>query len=235
MPTPQILDTVPGPSPWYLRNAPPFPTSSHGPLTWRDIAGDRCVGKVALSDRRGNAYLVVDFQTYFMALPNGRAILWSTDALANMRFSIVEPDRFEIINATDACHELKSSGRRVMFRGGEVSSMTVPTSLPDGPNEVVFPPDFTTLPELLVLVHSTANGVSDFFQSMHLCIWSVQPSANRIDVYRQDWFNRGAYDFGYQWITRVARDPDTQRVVGEGERLRSFQLDASMQNVEQWL
>ena len=49
------------------------------------------------------------------------------------------------------------------------------------------------------------------------------------------WFNNGKYDFSYQWITRVARDPQTQRIFGEGIRLGMFQLDKTGRTVEKWL
>ena len=40
-------------------------------------------------------------------------------------------------------------------------------------------------------------------------------------------FNRGDFDFGYQWITRVARDPKSRHIVGDGIRITPFRLDAS--------
>ncbi|MBI5301277.1 MAG: hypothetical protein HY868_04000 [Chloroflexi bacterium] len=52
-----------------------------------------------------------------------------------------------------------------------------------------------------------------------------------VEVYPQDWFNKGDYDFGYQWITRVARDEDG-KIIGDGIRLDRFRLDASGRNIE---
>ena len=53
-----------------------------------------------------------------------------------------------------------------------------------------------------------------------------------IDVLPQDWFNYEEYDRGYQWITKVARDPVSDRIVGIGMRLRSFVLDESGGNID---
>jgi hypothetical protein len=54
-------------------------------------------------------------------------------------------------------------------------------------------------------------------------------------VLPQKWFNGGKYDFGYQWITRVQRDPRTGQIVGEGIRLGNFLLDRSGTEIQEWL
>jgi hypothetical protein len=92
------------------------------------------------------------------------------------------------------------------------------------------------LDELLVLVHSTAGGAtSNYADDMRLRLWIVRPVDGTVDVVPQDWFNHGAYDFDYQWVTRVAREPGTGRIVGEGVRLSPFALDDSYRRVAEWL
>lgn len=51
----------------------------------------------------------------------------------------------------------------------------------------------------------------------------------------QDWFNQGPYDFGYQWITRMARLPDVGEIVGEGIRLGVFRLDSPCRQIAECL
>jgi len=70
---------------------------------------------------------------------------------------------------------------------------------------------------------------------MDLRLWSLKPHENVINVYPQNWFNRGAYDFGYQWVTRVARDPSTGKIIGDGIRIRPFVLDDTFENIAAWL
>lgn len=50
----------------------------------------------------------------------------------------------------------------------------------------------------------------------------------------QDWFNHGDYDFGYQWVTLVAREPG-DRIVGEEIRIGAFVLDETGRRVSEWL
>jgi len=101
-------------------------------------------------------------------------------------------------------------------------------------NEV--PPLFADVGEILVLADYCPDGKpSNNFDHMCRAIFAFGFSENEVEVVPQDWFNNGAYDFGYQWITRVARDPETRRILGEGIRLGFFRLDATFRSVEEWL
>ena len=56
----------------------------------------------------------------------------------------------------------------------------------------------------------------------------------QVEVFPQDWFNDGSYDFGYQWITRVNRRVDGS-IAGDGIRLGTFELDATNRMIKRWL
>jgi hypothetical protein len=56
----------------------------------------------------------------------------------------------------------------------------------------------------------------------------LNPGSGTLRLYPQDWFNDGRVDLGYQWVTRVARDPETGRIHGDGIRIDPFSLDDSM-------
>ncbi len=62
--------------------------------------------------------------------------------------------------------------------------------------------------------------------------WIVDAKRNLVSVFPQDWWNRADLDFGYQWVTRVARDPKTGKIVGEGIRIQPFVLDSSCRELE---
>ncbi|HKQ49792.1 MAG TPA: hypothetical protein VJZ71_17085 [Phycisphaerae bacterium] len=62
------------------------------------------------------------------------------------------------------------------------------------------------------------------------------PGSRRIAVYPQKWFTRDKIDLGYQWITRMAREPDSGRLVGDGIRLpRAFVMEKDGCHVERWI
>src|SRR5262249_39422467 len=93
--------------------------------------------------------------------------------------------------------------------GGEVGHFVISTNLAPGTHKVSFPAPFKDINELLILAQSTA--ASGKFGS-NLCLFIVGPASNTVEVVPQDWFNEGPFDYDYQFITRVARDPRTGKI-----------------------
>lgn len=62
---------------------------------------------------------------------------------------------------------------------------------------------------------------------MDICIWSIDTKSQTVFVMPQQWWNKSDADFGYQWISRVARDALSGLIVGDGVRIDPFVLDAS--------
>ncbi len=190
----------------------------------------------------GNQTLAVfDFYCYMSAMKGTRFLVWfeqksaigasmtSPDAIS---LEILDADHLEIVEDLEtACRELtmRKDRSRVWHRGGEVSACRVPAYLPAGTHRLPLPSEFREIDELLILASRTA------FAEMNLALFIVRPGENTVEVIPQDWFNKGSYDFGYQWPTRVARDPVTRKIFGEGFRLGRFVLDEAGRGVEQWL
>ncbi|MBF0593996.1 MAG: hypothetical protein HQL22_03430 [Candidatus Omnitrophica bacterium] len=55
---------------------------------------------------------------------------------------------------------------------------------------------------------------------------------NKFHVYPQEWFNNGSFDFGYQWISKVGREPKSGEIVGEGVRIGAFVLKADYSGIK---
>ena len=242
------LADAPGPSPWYLRRPGLTLPSARGPLRWRDLgAGGAGAGKSVLTDAGGAALLVVDFHCYVRPLTAPRFLIWHPEgggggaentASTSVRFRVFDADELTPITDIDAAvAAMRPTGQIVAHRGREIASAVVPTSIPDGRNHVAFPDALHELNELLVLAHSTSGAVqSNYHDQMHLRLWVIRPREGIVDVIPQDWFNNGNFDFGYQWVTRVARDPKTGRIVGEGVRLpAAFILSRNCRRVSRWL
>ncbi len=75
------------------------------------------------------------------------------------------------------------------------------------------------LPELLLL----ANGPTKAHYATSIYVW--HPKTGEVLVLPQTWFDGRFYDLGYEWITRVMRDPVTNKIIGSGIRLPEFELD----------
>ncbi len=243
---PGLLADTPGPSPWCLRRPDLSLPSARGPLVWRSAgdAGPRA-GKMLLVAPSDDALLVLDFHCYVRPLGPPRFLVWHPEGEgpaerrstpAAVRFRVLDADALAPIPDVDpVVASMHASGRRSELAAGEIASVAVQTTLPDGRSQCAFPAALHELDELLVLTHSTAAGEeSNHHDAMSLRLWIVRPREGTIDVIPQDWFNRGDYDFGYQWVTRVAREPGG-RIVGEGIRIGPFVLDASGRRVAEWL
>jgi hypothetical protein len=56
-------------------------------------------------------------------------------------------------------------------------------------------------------------------------LYILKPRSGKVEVWPLDWWNNGDFDFGYEWITHVARDPATKNIVGAGVRIYPFMMD----------
>jgi hypothetical protein len=94
-----------------------------------------------------------------------------------------------------------------------------------------FPNEIRAIDELLILCDSFSDPASEGWNHANLALLVARPKEASFRLYPQDWFNTADFDFGYQWITRIARDPQTGRVRGEGFRMNSFELDDTLRDV----
>lgn len=119
---------------------------------------------------------------------------------------------------------MSAGGLPAFVSGGVLASTCVGAVMDVGEYEHDFPPALRHVREILVLAPSP-----------ELRLLVLRPHVNRVEVIPQDWFNQGDFDFGYQWVTRVVREPKTGSIVGEGMRMGVFQLDESGRQVSRWL
>ena len=237
------LRTAPGPAPWYLRHPSASIATADGALVWRSADEDRGAGKSLLTTFAGDVVAVADFHCYVKPLAGGRLLVWyeeeeGTGVLLrpSIRLRVFDLARLHPIPDVEACFALLGAQSRFHAASGELASAALSTALDDGLHHVALPPALADAGELLVLAHSTAHarrGNDD--DAMHLCLWILDASSGRLEIVPQDWFNRGNYDFEYQWVTRVARLGASGDIVGEGIRLGVFRLDRSKRRIAEWL
>ena len=110
----------------------------------------------------------------------------------------------------------------------------MPANNPAGSFDLEFPSTMKAFEELLILGHSDSiNMRRELGAAGNLCLFVVKPKMNAYEIFPQDWFNNGKLDYGYQWVTRVARDPISGKIFGEGFRVSSFVLDDSLRQIEE--
>ena len=109
--------------------------------------------------------------------------------------------------------------------------MEISSRLTAGTHAVEVPPEFRGIDELL-LVGSYPSASND---DAACAVLVLHPKAGEVTVLPQTWYTANKCDLGYQWITRVTRDPATSRIIGGGIRIPNFELTADGTNVERWI
>jgi hypothetical protein len=229
------LALTPGPSPWYLCRPGTELDSLRGRLSWKEAGNDSPrAGKSVLTAIDGTALAVLDFYCYVRPMSGHRFVLWHPSFMPNsppgnaawgqsLRFVVVDTDELRpLADLEAACQTLSRATARVWTDGGLVAETQVPSGLFPGEHYHPFPQEMQELEELLVLAAPAAD---------QLALWVVNVRLGQIEVFPQDWFNQGNFDYGYQWVTRVAREPGTGRIVGEGIRISPFALDHTYRHV----
>jgi hypothetical protein len=205
--------------------------TSDGLFLWKSAGGGDLSGKTILRAPDGRAVLVVGFNCYVQ--PVGMDLLiWHAD----------EPDRLGSLSRRlltlllldmSAVKPLKvrravRQELAVVFDGAPRAISEISLALPPGIHAWEPPGPLRTIPELVMLGNSSFAVPERGCDSLvNICLYIASPSQRTVEVVPQEWFNRGSYDFGYQWPSRVARHPETGELVGEGVRLGRFVLNSS--------
>lgn len=226
-----ILSDAPGPTPWWVSA---WPLVEEGPGFYWRAAGDeaQCAGKTVLLNAAGQKLLLADRYCWIRWFSTSHLLIWhqrrhdSSTPNPPVRMHVFEVSVLETL-PDDACGVLDGSPDLVMSKGGHVAAATFDAQLTPGRHTIHLPFPYSQLDELLVLVRPGRPHAQ-----FHL--WVLRPATGVVDVIPQEWFNCDDYDCGYQWITRMVRDPQ-RRLVGEGIRLGVFRLDPSGRRVEEWL
>jgi len=218
-----------------------------GPLTWSEYGNHRVLAGVSrLQTPEAKDIMLLDFGCYARPLGDDRLLLWYEDArkgdspFANpiIHFDIIDLCALTPITdpETEAERMRKEKEHRFFLPVPHPEFTCFSTLAPGRHGLADIPPAFAQIEEALVLADYCPEGkASNNFDQMCRAIFAFDFGSAQVDVIPQDWFNNGNYDFGYQWITRVARDRKTGRIFGEGIRLGFFRLDETGRTVEQWL
>jgi len=222
-----------GPSPWGFRNR--SVTVAGLNYQFREtVPGDsKLSGLTSIQDSNGETLLILDFYDYVRILDDGHVLLWRESTEAGSRRIIF--DSFLL-----ASLKIVSDPIRIAFdiREKKLGAAPLPSSdhwefcslLEPGRHRFSIPHDWSRFEETLVLADHLETTVNTPARAIFAFDWN----SHLVQVFPQDWFNSGDYDFGYQWITRAWRRSDGA-IMGEGIRLGSFELDRTNRQVKTWL
>lgn len=222
-----------GPSPWAFRNR----SFTHQGTTYQfqEIApkSGTFSGLTALQDSNGATLIIFDFQCYISVNDDGFVLLWRE--LRDIKQNEVVFDSFDLSTLRPLSMPLVTATALRLKKSGisplpDSQHWQFSSSLEFGTHSFSIPHDWSRFGETLVLAnYAESNG----YDKMARAIFAFDWQKRRVEIFPQDWFNLGNYDFGYQWITRVARQKDGS-IVGDGIRLGTFELDATNRQVKKW-
>jgi hypothetical protein len=147
------------------------------------------------------------------------------------RFVCCEPEALVPFPLEDVAGWFKQSNDRIYAATAPLAEFEISSALPAGTHRIAVPAEFGGIDELLVVSPYLAGSNDEPCCAIHV-VW---PAAGEVTVFPQRWFTADKVDVGYQWITRVARDPLSGRLVGDGIRIKAFELSEDGTEVARWL
>ena len=228
-----VLKNAPGPSPWYLSWDPPRIKD----FQFKEAEDDPTkTGKMLLLNSDGNVLAVINMYTYTLASDDHFVLFWKhRHEKENIEFELVDLGTLSEISDVQSVYESMGdfrSGQSVFHLGTTSERFVITTNSPSEKQFYDFPSEIKKLEELLVLATLTGEAATAYSQTSTTSIFVLRPKTSTIEIYPQDWFNTSDLDYGYQWITRVARDSISGKIYGEGFRIAPFVLESTFRNIE---
>lgn len=163
-------------------------------------------------------------------MPESRLGIWCPEP-GYLRLLCFDPDHLASFPLRDVAGWFKRSQDRIYSATAPLAEMEISSRLTAGTHAVEVPPEFRDINELLLISSYPAASKDD----AACAILALHPRAGEVTVLPQTWFTANKYDIGYQWITRVTRDPATVRIIGGGIRIGNFELTENGMGLERWL
>jgi hypothetical protein len=125
----------------------------------------------------------------------------------------------------------KDSGDRMYSTVEPIADFEFSAELPEGTHEIQVPSEFHGVEELAMIASRKAMSSEE----PSCAVLVLYPHAGLIDVLLQRWFTASEYGPGQPWISRVARDRHSHRIVGEAVRIGTFELTDDGKDLRSWI
>jgi hypothetical protein len=163
-------------------------------------------------------------------MPESRLGIWAPE-IGYLRLLCFDPDRLRAFPLGDVAGWFKKSEERIYSATGPLAELEISSRLAAGKHKIEVPAEFAGLDEVLVASPYPAPSKDD----PAFAILIVRPGVGEVEVLPQRWFTNRKYQPGRQWITRVTRDPVSQRLIGDGFRIGAFELEEDGCELARWL
>jgi hypothetical protein len=147
----------------------------------------------------------------------------------DIRIQCFNPDALKEFDLHSEILEFKKTKEPYYCDGEVVCEIIIDSNIYRGSLEIDIPKQFETLNELLII-----NSTHIDYDGTYI-ILALNFNKKIVDIYPQKWFTADKFDTGYEWITRITRDKDTGRFIGDGIRIGKFELCDDGMNLLRWI
>lgn len=229
----KILSTTVGPVPWYWETFPSFRSLSGQQFVWTHHGSHGSVANlVTLGLEQESDKTRIALNTYcrpFLIPPHSLGV-WCPEG-RSIRITSFDLDRLKAFDVAEVAGWFKQSSERIYSGTAPTADFETPLILKPGTHKIEVPRELQTVDELIV--PTSYKAMSNDEPAFALFVFYLQ--AGLVEVLPQRWFTAAQYRVGQQWITRAARDPDSQRIFGECFGMGTFLLEEDGCRLAEWL
>lgn len=229
----KLLSETIGPAPWYWETFPAFRSPSGQHFVWTHHGAEGPIAQLvtlALEQEPDKIRLALNTYCRAFLVPPHSLGIWCPEG-RNIRLACFDPDQLKSFDLAEVAGWFKQSSERIYSAAAPVADFDVPLTLRPGTHKTEVPAVFGGVDELLVPTSYKAMSNDD--PAFAIFVFYLQ--AGLVEVLPQKWFTAGQYRVGQQWITRVARDPESQRIVGECFGVGTFLLEEDGCQIARWM
>jgi len=224
-----------GPLPWYFDNLPKI-RSSNQKLVWRRAAAARdnnCCALLHVAGQTDRVVLgVAMYTTVFPLWPNLIG-LWFQDGLS-IRVSAFDVDALPEFSINELAADQPGDRPGYVAGAAPVGEFYFSRDAIAEDRRIELPTAFSGMQSLMM-----PGNYAMVQEAACMAIFEIVrgrlPGTWRLRTMPQKWFNRDDFDMGYAWITRATRDPQSNRVIGEGFRIKPFVLKEDGCHLDRWI
>ena len=228
----KILSAAVGPAPWYWQTFPSFQSNSKQRFVWTHHGNEGPVAHLVTLGLEQQDTVRLALNTYcrpFLLAPNFLGV-WCPEG-RNIRLVCFDPDQLKAFDVAEVAGWFKQSSERIYSSTAPIADFEIPLSLNAGTHKIETPSAFSTIDELIVPTSYKPMTPDD--PAFALFVFYLQ--AGLVEVLPQKWFTGSQYQVGQQWITRAARVPESQRILGECFGVGTFLLEEDGCRLAEWI
>ncbi len=229
----QQLERTVGPVPWYWKTFLPFHSRSGQRFVWTHHGTEGPIGYlVTLSLEQEPDKPRLALNTYCRAFPIEPNYIgvWCPEG-RNLRITCFDPEQLKTFEVAELAGWFKQSSDRIYAATAPIADFEIPLSLEPGTHKIEVPIELRTVDELIAPASYKAMRLDD--PAFALFVFYLQ--AGLVEVLPQQWFTAAQFEVGRQWISRAARDPESQRIFGECYGVGTFLLEEDGCRLAEWV